>query len=82
MPTLPFLPAGAGGRWPSAVAWTAQDPTPGSAVAYSQAEVRVVGGASQVVVPATLSSFIVYTHAQAGHTYTFRVRSRDKVEQL
>ncbi|HVA91301.1 MAG TPA: fibronectin type III domain-containing protein [Chloroflexota bacterium] len=61
------------------VAWTAQDPTPGSGVAYAQVEMRMDGGAWQTVVAATQSSFIVYTHAQVGHTYTFRVRSRDKV---
>lgn len=61
------------------VAWSAQDPTPGSGVAYAQVQVRVDGGAWQNVVTATQSHFIVYTHAQAGHTYTFRVRSRDKV---
>lgn len=61
------------------VAWSAQDPTPGSGVAYSQVQVRVNGGAWQSVVPATQSLFIVYKQAQAGKTYTFRVRSRDKV---
>jgi hypothetical protein len=61
------------------VAWSAQDPTPGSGVAYAQVEVQVNGGAWQYVTKATQSVFIMYTHAQAGQTYTFRVRSRDKV---
>jgi hypothetical protein len=57
----------------------AQDPTPGSGVAYAQVQVRVNGGAWQNVVAATQSHFVVYNGAQAGKTYTFRVRSRDKV---
>jgi hypothetical protein len=61
------------------VAWTAQDPTPGTGVAYSAVQVRVDGGAWQPVTASTPATFAVYTHAQAGHTYMLRVRSRDKV---
>jgi hypothetical protein len=78
-PTTHITGISAAGSGAIRVAWSAQDPTPGSGVAYSQVEVRVDGGAWQTVVAATQSSFIVYTHAQAGKTYTFRVRARDKV---
>ena len=61
------------------VYWTAQDPTPGSGVAYSQVQVRVSGGAWQSVVAATPATQVLYEQAQPGDTYVFRVRSRDKV---
>jgi hypothetical protein len=78
-PTTHITGISAAGSGAIRVAWSAQDPTPGSGVAYAQVEVRVDGGAWQTVVAATQASFIVYTHAQPGKTYTFRVRARDKV---
>lgn len=70
---------GAAGRGAIRVAWSALDPTPGSGVAYYQAQVRMDNGEWQDVVTATQSQFIVYKKAQPGHTYTFRVRALDKV---
>lgn len=61
------------------LSWSAQDRTPGSGVADYAVQVRENGGPWQVVVAATRSTSLIYTHAQAGHTYTFRVRARDKV---
>ncbi len=78
-PTTQITKIGAAGLGAIRVAWSAQDPTPGSGVAYYQVQVRVNGGAWQNVVAATQSHFVVYNGAQAGKTYTFRVRARDKV---
>ncbi len=59
--------------------WTAQDPTPGSGVAYAEVQVRVNGGAWQTVAAAAHATVVLYRQAQPGNTYTFRVRARDKV---
>ena len=78
-PTMHIAKISTAGPGAIRVAWSAQDPTPGSGVAYFQVQARVGGGAWQNVVAATQSLFIVYNGAQAGKTYTFRVRARDKV---
>ncbi len=62
------------------VRWSAQDPTPGSGIAYFEVQVRQDGGPWQAVVAATASTSLVYTHAAGGHSYTFRVHARDKVD--
>lgn len=59
--------------------WSAQDPTPGSGVAYYELQVSDNGGPEQTVVAATRSRFLIYTHLAAGHRYTFRLRARDRV---
>lgn len=59
--------------------WSAQDPTPGSGVAYYSVQVSDAGGPWTSVVAATRSTSLTYATAQAGHHYTFRVRARDKV---
>lgn len=61
------------------LAWSAQDPTPGSGVAYYAVQVRDNNGPWQIVVPATRSVGLEYTRVQVGHRYTFRVRARDRV---
>ena len=62
------------------LSWSAQDPTPGSGVAYYEARVKEDGSAWQDVVPGgTRSKSLDYTKARAGHTYTFQVRARDRV---
>jgi len=62
------------------LSWSAQDPTPGSGVAYYEVQVKEDGGAWQDVVPGgTRSRSLDYTKARAGHTYTFQVRARDRV---
>lgn len=78
-PTATITKIKAAGPGAIRLAWSAQDPTPGSGVAYYQVQVRVNGGAWQDVVTATQSLFLVYKQAQAGKSYTFRVRARDKV---
>jgi hypothetical protein len=62
------------------ISWSAQDPTPGSGVAYYVVQMRMDSGPWQDLTPTgTRSTFLVYAHLQAGHRYTFRVRARDKV---
>jgi len=80
-PTMTSLRVPATTTAPSVhLSWSAQDPTPGSGVAYYEAQVKEDGGAWQDVVPGgTRSRSLDYTKTRAGHTYTFRVRARDRV---
>jgi len=80
-PTMTSLRVPATTTAPSVhLSWSAQDPTPGSGVAYYEVQVKEDGGAWQDVVPGgTRSKSLDYTQARAGHTYTFRVRARDRV---
>jgi len=62
------------------LSWSAHDPTPGSGVASYEVQVKEDGGAwRNVVRGGTRSRSFDYTKARAGHTYTFRVRARDQV---
>ena len=80
-PTMTSLRVPATTTAPSVhLSWSAQDPTPGSGVAYYEAQVKEDGGAWQDVVPGgTRSKSLDYTKVRAGHTYTFQVRARDRV---
>ena len=80
-PTMTSLRVPATTTAPSVhLSWSAQDPTPGSGVAYYEAQVKEDGGAWQDVVPGgTRSKSLDYTQVRASHTYTFRVRARDRV---
>ncbi len=80
-PTMTSLRVPATTTAPSVpLSWSAQDPTPGSGVAYYEVQVKEDGGAwRNVVRGVTRSRSFDYIKARAGHTYTFRVRARDRV---
>ncbi len=60
------------------VSWMAQDPTPGSGVAYFMVQVSDNGGPWQTLAAKTNSLYLDYKLARTDHTYTFQVRARDK----
>jgi len=80
-PTMTSLRVPATTTAPSVpLSWSAHDPTPGSGVASYEVQVKEDGGAwRNVVRGGTRSRSFDYTKARAGHTYTFRVRARDRV---
>jgi len=63
------------------LSWAAQDPTPGSGVAYYEVQVKEDSGAGAFrdIVAAPRSTRLTYTETHAGRRYTFRVRARDRV---
>lgn len=58
--------------------WTARDPTPGSGIGYFQLRVRTGTGPWRLVARATRARSLTYP-VLARHTYTFRLRARDRV---
>ncbi len=63
-----------------ALSWSAQDPTPGSGVSSYDPQVKRDNGAWQDLTPAgTRSTSYAYTRAAGGHSYTFRLRACDGV---
>jgi hypothetical protein len=58
--------------------WSAYDPTPGSGIGYYQLQVRTGTAVWRLVARSTRARSIAYP-TQRGHTYTFRLRARDRV---
>lgn len=58
--------------------WSAQDPQPGSGVAFYQLQVREDSGSWRTLLTSTHAKQVIYRRAQAGHRYTFRLRAQDR----
>ncbi len=58
--------------------WSASDPQPGSGVASYSLEIRDGASSWHTILASTHATKLIYREAQAGHRYTFRLRSRDR----